>query len=177
MADFQNRVVYGDEGVGSISGVITSLAGGYKLGERRHQDGVDYVLAYNKGTSEAGQGMLLAATMGCGVLPYSVTVTTVTESVNPAVVGWVQNATAPASTYFWMGVYGFPASLRASNISIATGVFVGPAAAGKVITTNTTANYIAINIGDVASATAVTDSIGTRFFVFGANQATPKGSP
>lgn len=173
MSDYQNRMVYGDEGLGGISANVTSLPVGYQLGERRHVSGVDYVLAYNKGNSAADQGCLLAATVGCGVLPYSVTVTTVTESVNPAIVGWVQNATVPTASYFWMATYGFPAGLRASNISIATGVFVGPAAAGLVITTNTTANYVAVNIGDTTTATAQTNGSGGaygRFFVFGCNQ-------
>lgn len=161
------RQTYGDAGLGSISGTVATLSGGgYTLGEVRYEGNtnIKYKLFYNAGNSQIGPGYAFKSTLA-GTSPYSVTVTTVTETVTGAM-GVVFNATAPTGHYFWGVVEGHPVKCVASNISLVTGVPVGLAGDGKFITTATSGNWVAINVGDAASATATTDATGSRFYVF-----------
>jgi len=162
------RHIYGDEGLGSPSGVVTSLPVGYALGEERVRDNIKYQLVYNNGNSAIEPGNLCISTsVVANQTLYSVTLTSVTESV-AGIRGCCHHATVATGSYFWMVRHGHPVNLMASNISIATAAKVGPAAAGKVVTTDTAANYVGYNVGDAASATATTDAIPTngRFFVW-----------
>jgi len=157
----------------SISGLAGSLPAGAVLGEERWENNIKYRLFYNDGGDTIPPGYMFKS-KGAGQGPYSVTVTTVTESVS-GVRGVCHNASSTTGTYFWGAVFGYPVRMSASNISIATGVFVGVAAAGLCVTTSTTAHYVAQNIGDAATplSTALTQTgsgttskCGTRFFVF-----------
>lgn len=155
--------VHGDEGLGSVSGVVSSLPAGYTLGETREEDGIKYMLVYNAGGEEAGPGYAVKS-VGGGAGKYSATVTTVTESVAGAL-GVVHHATLTTDTYGWIVRKGHPVKVVASNISLATDALAGLAADGKFITTDTVGNIVAQNIGDAALATATTDAAGSRFFV------------
>jgi hypothetical protein len=157
--------------LGSVSGTVTSLtqAPGYYLGDKRYHNGVKYELVYNAGNSEIppGYSCLQATWTVAGVLtPYSVTITTTTEG-SQGHRGMNNNATAVTGTYFWMAYEGFPVSLVASNISIATGARVGVALSGKFVTTDSVNCIVGTNVGDLASGTACTDARATngRFYI------------
>lgn len=165
---------YGYQNVGGspldVSSVAGSLPIGPQLGDVKIVNGIKYRLFFNDGGDVIYPGYMFKA-KGAGQGPYSVTVTTTTESVS-GIKGVVLNATATTNTYFWGAVYGHPVKMAASNISIATGVFVGPALGGQCITTTTTAHFVGLNVGDATTATATTNAtasgtaVGSRFFVF-----------
>ena len=166
MAANRSLQVYDGFGeLNSVSGSTGTLPAGLNLGTIRQEGGVKYVLCYNKGNSAMDAGMLcMNTTPAAGTMmgPYSVTITTVTESI-AGVRGCVANATVPTGYYFWMAVKGGPVNLRASNISLKTGHMVGPAAAGLCVTTDTSANYVGYNAGtEGSSATACTDATPTN---------------
>jgi len=151
-------------GLGSISGTVGTLPAGAVLGEERWHGNVKYRLVCNAGNSQVSPGYGVKR-VGAGAGPYSVTVTTTTESV-AGIVGACQHATIATGYYGWVATLGHPVKLVASNISLATNALVGPAADGKFITTDTVYNQVGVNIGDAASgSTALTDATGNRFRV------------
>jgi len=156
---------YFEYGLNGVSAVTTALPQEITLGYKVQDGGVEYVVAYNACTSTIPQGSLCAASMTEGVSPYSVTLSTTTEVASaPLVVGVCVHTAVAAGSYFWMATAGFPVVMIASNISLYTGAMVGPAADGVVITTDTVANVVGINVGDTTTATVATDSLGGRFF-------------
>lgn len=164
---FFDSVPY-DGALGSISGVTSVLPGGAALGTPRYHASKLYRLFCNASNQEAAKGQGMNRNRGSatgGVGPYSLTVTTVTESVNNTVCA-VEHATVPSGHYFWGVTYGHPVSLLMSNVSVATGAYVTPAAGGKFNKTDTASHYVAVNQGDAASSTGTTDAVSGRFFVF-----------
>lgn len=166
------RVIYGDGPLGDINSTATSLPAGYTLGEIRWNDTgtKKYRLFYNAGGASIPTGRVAAVANG-GAGLYSVTVTTTTETgATFAVCCNDLTVTVPTASYFWGVVWGHPVQLLASNISVGTDIAVMCAANGVVMpATVPTLTPFAINKGDLAAgttATAITDTIGTRFFVF-----------
>lgn len=169
------RQTHGDSGLGSISAVVGSLPVGYTLGESRMVNEVKYRLIYNSGGASAAVGhAMIRQTIN---QPYSLTVTCLTELITGAV-GVVQNATLTTDAYAWIAVQGHPVSCVASNISIATGMPVTLAKDGKFVTTATSGNWVAVNVGDAAAGTttAVTDTAGDRFEIFFESNHLTRGS-
>ena len=158
----------------SVSGTASSLPAGAVLGEERWENNIKYRLFYNDGGEVIYPGYCFKA-KGAGQGPYSVTVSTVSESVSQ-VKGVNLHATSTTGTYFWGVVFGHPVKIAATNISIGTGTYAYPAANGQFVTTTTTSTslgYLAFNQGVAASsATALTNAnysgivTGNRFFVF-----------
>lgn len=97
------RNVFGDGGLGSISGVVSALPAGYRLGEERILPNGDYYeLFYNACNQQISKGFAFARNQGSAAAagPYSCTVTTVTEVAYNAA-GMCVHATATTGTYFW----------------------------------------------------------------------------
>jgi len=168
------RQVYGDAGLGDLSGTVTSLPAGYTLGEIREEEGGTkrYRLMYNAGGASIPSNSVVAR-IGSGTL-YSVTVTTTSETGATLSAGVTEGAvTVPTDSYFWAGVWGHPFKLISGTISIATGAKVTTAGTNPgyvMVATTPTNNVIAVNIGDFAStvtgiATANTGLAGGRFFI------------
>lgn len=99
------KQVYGAEGLGTVSGVVSALPAGCSLGDKREENGLVYRLCYNAGNSAAYPGHAMSAvpikavTSGAG--DYSMTVTTVSGAWNGVNACVVHNATATTGTYFW----------------------------------------------------------------------------
>lgn len=160
MGNYDSRV-FAAGGLGSISGVVATAPAGANLGEERWHNGAKYRLFYNAGNSQISKGRCFVNSLTVGNGPYSVTVSTVTETVNK-VMGAVVHATATTGTYFWGVVRGGPVSLLVSNVSVATQARLMVAADGNHTLTATLTAAIAINAG----ATATTDAVGGNFHVF-----------
>ena len=162
MGNTQPRTVYGDEGLGSVSGVVTSFPVGYTLGEERTQDGVKYRLFYNGGADAGiGKGFCFVSSLTVGNTPFSVTVSTITETVL-RVEGAVVNTTVPTGGYFWGAVSGGPVALRMSNISVATNALIMVTLDGMhTLTATTTAG-----VGRNGPSTAACDAVGGAFYVY-----------
>lgn len=170
------RQVFGDGGLGSLSGTATSLPAGANLGEVRwNEDGTKkYRLFYNAGGASIPSNYVFQRSYG-GTGLYSVTVTTTTETGNTAAAGMNEGVvTIPTASYFWGAVYGHPFKLVAATVSIATDAGVcmeGTSGGGKVMLSTTPSfNCIALNLGDFSSAvtgiaTANTGLAGGRFFI------------
>jgi hypothetical protein len=169
------RTIYGDDGLGTLTGTATSLPVGVTLGEVRWNDlgTKKYRLMYNaSGASIPTGGVFAKVSTGS---PYSA-ITGTTETGATTVLGCNDSLTSgcvtiPTASYFWGCVYGHPVGLLASNISVGTGIPVLMATDFKVIpSTVPTYTGFAINMGDVASgasnlATLHTDGAGGRFLV------------
>ena len=167
------RTVYGDAGLGNLGGTATSLPVGYTLGEVRWDETgtKKYRLFYNAGGASIPTGYACQFTKAGGGR-YSVTVTTTSEVATTAACVNHGVSTVPTISYFWGLVHGGPTTMRSSNVSIGTAVFVTFAASGCVIpATVPTQNHVAVNMGDAAVGasnvvTLLTDGVGGRFFVF-----------
>lgn len=150
----------------TVSGSTGTLPAGLSLGQPRWENGVMYRLFCNACTQSAvaGQGMAryLNSAAG-GNSPYSVTVTTTTESVSG--LACVTPNTVTTAFYFWGIEEGHPVKLLVSNISIATGAVVMPAANGKFTLASGVSTGIGLNAGDAALATGTTDLASGRFYV------------
>lgn len=154
-------VIGASDGLLTVSGTVATLPVGRTLGDTRVDGGVVYRLVYNAGNSQIPPGYAV-----CRSGTYnSCTISTVTES-SQGNLGVVQHATIATSYYGWIAVKGFPVSLIASNISLATGATVGVTVNGKWITTDAV-NAYGYNVGDLASGTATTDARATngRFYI------------
>jgi len=136
--------VYADEGLGTVSGVVTSLPVGYTLGEKRIKDEITYRLCYNASSdSPAYPGHVLSAipaqlvTADAG--SYSMTVTTTSGTGNNVAAAVCHHATAATGAYFWGVTRGRLASGLVCNaaLSASTGGFVAidtTAGVGKITT-------------------------------------------
>jgi len=170
------RQVFGDGGLGSLSGTVTSLPAGVNLGEVRwNEDGTKkYRLFYNAGGASIPSNYVFQRSFG-GTSAYSVTVTTTSETGNTAAAGMNEGVvTIPTASYFWGAVYGHPFKLVMATASVGTDVGVcmeGTSGGGKcMISTTPSFNCIAYNLGDFSStvtgiATAMTSLAGGRFFI------------
>lgn len=172
MASTDHRV-YGDAGLGSVSGVVSSLPAGYTLGEERQEAGVWYRLMYNAGGEQVDQGLICSPfSYRSGVAhagPYSGTVTTTSDAAHAYGAVVAHNATATTDTYFWGAFRGYPiplsggASSHATNTDICVGVdggvstFVTAATAGAVGQRNPNA-IIGRVIGATTTGTITTDT-------------------
>lgn len=161
MGVYTTRETFGDEGLGSISGTVSTLSPGVDLGEARMHNGAVYRVFYNAGNSQISKGRCFVASVTVGNSPYSVTVSTVTETVFK-VMGAVVHSTVPTGNYFWGVTSGGPVALLVSNVSVATNALLMVAADGNHTLTATTTAGVAIN----GPSTATTDAIGGQFYVY-----------
>lgn len=151
------RKVYADEGLGSVSGVVSSLPAGYTLGQLR-QEGVNtYKLAYNAGNSQASVGYFLTPAKG-GAGPYSLTVSSASKTFADIGAVYVHNATATTGTYFWGMVNGYSAKgLVGDASSIPTGspFFIGANGTAELFPQSavTGNNAVGFNVGAVGTVT------------------------
>lgn len=154
------RKVYADEGLGSVSGVVSSLPAGYTLGQHRQEGAKTYKLACNAGNSQASVGFFLTPVKG-GAGAYSLTVSTTSKTYAAEGAVLCENATATTNTYFWGLVHGYTTKgTVADNISIPTGTQFYIGVDGKVdvmpqsvVTGNRAIGY---NVGAVGTVTTGT---------------------
>lgn len=169
---YHGNVIFAEGGLGSVSGTVATLPAGAAMGMERWHDGKMYRLFCNASNQTLAKGAGFARSAGSaagGVGPYSVTVTTTTESLT-GVAGACEHATVSTANYFWGVVWGHPVALLQSNISVATDAYVTPAADGKFTLTTTASHKVALNMGDSSTGTATTDAVSGRFFVFFENR-------
>lgn len=145
---------FADAGLGTISGVVSSLPAGFALGELRTHDGAQYRLCYNSSSDATIDQGKFAAPVLSGAGPNSVTVSYLSKT--NAHIGAVQVAHATVSTgnYFWglmhgpspIGAVGDAASLPTGSafylsaggliaLQNETSLTSGNAVKGRVITT------------------------------------------
>lgn len=159
---YSGRQVFGSEGLGGISGVVTSLPVGFVLGEERQEGGISFRLVYNAGNSQASPGFLLARAFG-GAGPYSMTVSTASD-VNAHVGAVVcHHATATTGTYFWGAYRGYLASgLIATGITQLAGNASYMSTDGAVLPVTNTAASGLVHSGNMAIGyTVISPSGGT----------------
>lgn len=152
--------------LGGISGTTGTLPAGLTMGQARWEGGVMYRLFCNASINAQSAGAGFARWVGSalgGNSPYSVTVTTVTESLSGLACACPN--TVPTGFYFWGATLGFPVKLNVSNISIATDKAVMPAANGKWTLASGVSEAAAWNAGDQALSTGTTDTASGRFYV------------
>ena|ERR1051325_913291 len=150
----------------TVSGSTGTLPAGLNLGQPRWENGVMYRLFCNASTQSAAAGQGMARYVGSalgGNSPYSVTVTTVTESISG--LACITPNTVTTGFYFWGIEEGHPVKLLVSNISIATQAVVMPAANGKFTLASGVSTAAGWNAGDAASSTATTDTASGRFYI------------
>lgn len=158
------RQTHADGGLGSVSGVVSSLPVGYTLGEERAEGTNKYRLVYNNGNSQASVGYVLVND-GSGVGPYSCTITSTAGTIPPKAVGVVKHATLTTGTYGWALVKGDAGKLVVSNVSIATGALVEVKVGGVVgDTVAASGTAIGYNRGD-SDGTGTTDTLSGDFQV------------
>lgn len=166
--------VHGDGGLGSVSGVVSSLPAGYTLGEEREEEGIAYRLMYNAGGEQVDQGLICSpASYRSGVAhagPYSGTVTTTSDAAHAYGAVIAYNATATTDTYFWGAFRGYPLQVQGDSNSHATGTYIMVGVDGGVATAVTAATadavgqrnpnaIIGLNIGAAASKTITTGTL------------------
>jgi hypothetical protein len=156
---FNAQQVFAGSQLGTISGVASTLQG-QSLGDERTYNNVKYRLFYNAGNSQINPGYGFCRA-GTGAGPFSATISSTTE-VAYNMAGCVVHATATTGTYFWGAVHGNVGSLVVSNVSIATGALVAPAANG--VFTKLTAATAAV--GQNMTSTATTDTKSGDFYVW-----------
>lgn len=164
------RSVFGAPGdLNSVSAVASSLPIGLALGEQRFEDDKKYVLCYNKGNSAIPKGY--AATPADGSSgPYSVTISTVTNSFHHLGAVHVNNATVPTGYYFW-GMKSGRAGGAVCNSAIATATVLKLGGSGlyETIAQSTVTGNVAVgvNLGGAASKTMTTGAYtGDPFISF-----------
>ena len=160
MPNFDNRIYVGTD-LGKVSGVVTSLPAGYVLGEERWEALKKYRLVFNAGGASGAIGNVMASVGSTG--PYSVTVTTASDSNHHVNAVVVANSTATTGSFFWGLVQGRTA-LTTGNTSAATGQAIFISAAGVVVpfsalTITTTLNNYPIGMC-LGAATQVTGMTG-----------------
>lgn len=125
MAQYTVRQVFGDEGLGSISGVVSSLPVGATLGDERMHNGVQYRLMFNSGNSQISPGFIGSPkSLASGAVntgPYSCTVSSVSQTGHALGAVVCVNATATTGTYFWGAFRGYPVKLAGNVNSYASG--------------------------------------------------------
>lgn len=165
---YTTRETFGDEGLGGISNTVSTLsvAPGVELGEERIYQNTKYRLFFNAGNSQISKGRCFVNSLTVGNGRYSVTVSTITETVFK-VMGAVVHSTVPTGNYFWGATYGGPVALLVSNVSVATQALLMVAADGNHTLTATTTAGIAINGGP----TGTTDTVSGGFYVYYENIA------
>ncbi len=144
MANYDDRVFTGTD-LGKVSGVVTSLPAGYVLGEERWEAQKKYRLVYNSGGASGAIGNFMTNVGSTG--PYSLTVTTASDSNQHLNAVVVHNATATTGAYFWGLVQG-RCALTTGNASVPTGTAVYISAAGVA------GNYASFSIGTLALGNA-----------------------
>lgn len=120
------RKIFGDQILGSVSAVATSLPAGYTLGEIREEGTRTYKLVHNAGGTDADPGKFLTpAKAGAGVYSLTISSTSKTNAHIGAVA--VYHATATAGSYFWGLVKGVTGGNFADAASLPTGnaLFIG----------------------------------------------------
>lgn len=150
-----------DPGMGGISSVVGTLPTGYQfgLGQTRVVGGVKYTLVYNSGNSQIDPGKI-ATSQGGSVGPYSVTISTASNT-------WAQfgavvnvNVTATTGTYFWGAVAGRVGGLYGNNVSVPTGsaFYIGVNGTVELMPQSVITGIIpcGINLGGAASKTVTT---------------------
>lgn len=158
------RQTHADGGLGTVSGVVSSLPAGYSLGEQRVLDENTYRLVYNSGGEQATVGNVMIGGAG-GIGPYSCTVTTAAGDIPPKAIGVVKHATLTTDTYGWLLTRGDAGKLIASNVSIATGAIIEVKVGGVVgDTAAASGTAIGYNRGD-SDGTATTDTLSGDFQV------------
>jgi hypothetical protein len=148
-----------DPQLGSVSAVVAAtLNAAYTLGEARMESGIKYRLFYNAGGASAPVGAVLAPILSAG--PYSMTVTTTSQS-NAHLGGCVAlHATISTGAYFWGAVRGRIGTILGGIASVPTGgaFMVGVNGAVEPIgqSSITGALAVGINLGASASKTITT---------------------
>ena len=163
MSDGSENRFLADAGMGSISAVVATLPLGYTLGESRTVGNLRYRLVYNAGNSQATVGSVVTAVQNGGAGPYSMTVSTVSQSFNHLGCAVVVNATATTGTYFWGAVEGRVGPMIGDNTSVPTGSAFYVGAAGtislmpqSIVTGNLVCGF---NLGGAASKTVTTGTL------------------
>ncbi len=91
---------FADAGLGGISAVVATLPVGYTLGEYRVEDGIQYQLKYNAGSSVIRPGYAASPIPVFGG-PHSVTVSTVSKTYCNFGAVVVHHQTVPTNYFFW----------------------------------------------------------------------------
>lgn len=125
------RQIHADGGLGSVSGVVSSLPAGYTLGEVRRESNKEYRLVYNAGGATISPGYFATPVKG-GAGPHSMTVTTTSKTFAHVGAVLCHNATATTGTYFWGLTKGASVAVSGDTASIATGNGLYIAADGQV---------------------------------------------
>jgi len=157
MGQYDSRI-FAAGGLGSISGVVATKPAGADMGEERWDNGIKYRLCCNASLgTPAYPGHVLSAipsaSVGAGNSMYSMTMTTVSGSLNGDACAVVHNATVPTGYYFWGATFGRLASgLICGQASASTGNAVGVDAAGYcglISTMSLSDRPIAINLSSM----------------------------
>ena len=153
------RSIFGAPGdLNSVSAVASSLPVGLSLGERRFEGDKLFILCYNKGNSAIPQGYCATPADGSAG-PYSVTVSTASNSFHHIGAVHNNNASVPTANYFW-GLKSGRADGAVCNSAIATGVALKIAANGLYETIAqsvvTGVKAVGMNLGGAAAKTMTT---------------------
>lgn len=151
MGIYTTRETFGDEGLGGISGTVSTLsvAPGVQLGEERMYNGVMYRLMFNTGNSQINPGFICSPksagsnAVNCG--PFSGTVSTVSGLGHALGAVVVQHATVPTGNYFWGAFKGYPVGVAGMVQSYASGSKLAVGTDGTVCTMVTAATAAAID--------------------------------
>lgn len=161
------RQTHADAGLGSVSGVVSSLPAGYELGEERLEDGKLYRLVFNAGGATAEKGFVMSP-LKTGAGPFSMTVTTTSKTNDHVGAVVVHNATMTTDTYGWGLVRG-RCQLAGDTASIVTGGALYIAADGQVALFPQSAStgniVIGRNVGGTTTGTITTGAISGDAYV------------
>lgn len=146
-----------DPQMGSVSAVVAAtLNVAYTLGEARMENGIKYRLFYNVGGASAPVGAVMTPNASGG--PYSMTVTTASNTNDHLGACVVVHATISTGAYFWGAVRGrIVGGILGGATSVPTGVgFTIGAAGGVEVDPGSAATgnvVIGLNLGGSASKT------------------------
>lgn len=115
-----------------ISAVVGSLPVGPALGDERVYNGVSYRLVYNPNSAVISKGFY-ASPVPLGGGPFSVTMSTVTDSNSQAGAVVCVHATATTDTYFWGAFKGVVPMVASVGSAIPTGALATLGLAGKLM--------------------------------------------
>lgn len=157
--EIRHQVDSGLDNLGVISSVAAvTLAVGRTLGEARIESGIKYRLFYNAGGASAPVGAILTPVGSAG--PYTMTVTTASNSNDHLGACVAVHATITTGAYFWGAVRGRVGAILGGATSVPTGVGFCIGAAGSIEVdpgSAATGNVvIGINLGASASKTVTT---------------------
>lgn len=160
------RKVHADEGLGGVSGTVASLPVGYTLGEERSTGGKLYRLIHNAGNSQVSPGYFMV-NGGAGAGPYSLTISSTSNSRQHIGAALVEHATLATGYYGWGFVRGYTTKGLVPEDTIATGAAFQLSNNGKarlapqsLVTGNALLGY---NVGAVG--TMITDTLSGDAYI------------